>query len=78
MPGIPDPARPERSTDPKRATSTAVVVVGLAANRAPESRAHSDKVDEGQRLDSLHIMVAHGHHVRSLGLRRRPLQHLFL
>ena len=78
MLGTPNPDRPETSTNPRRATNTAVIVAGLGANGAREFLEHLDKVDEGQRLDGLHDLVAHLHHVRLLGLRRRPLQHLLL
>lgn len=36
------------------------------------------KVDEGQSLDSLHFLVPHVDHECLLGLRRRPLEALFL
>lgn len=36
------------------------------------------KVDEGQSLDRLHFLVAHVDHEGLLGLRRRPLEALFL
>lgn len=37
-----------------------------------------DEVDERERLDGLHLLVAHVHHVRDLGLLGGPLEHLLL
>lgn len=37
-----------------------------------------DEVDEGERLDGLHLLVAHVHKVCSLGLLGGPLEDLLL
>lgn len=45
---------------------------------ARTARKGLDEVDEGERLDGLHLLVAHVHQVRNLGLLGGPLEHLLL